>query len=30
MVVIDREQLPTANMLISNNYGIRKLVNVNR
>lgn len=29
MVVINREQLPAANMLISKNYGIRKLVNVN-
>jgi len=28
-VVIDRDQLPAANMLISRNYGIRKLVNVN-
>jgi len=28
-VVIDRDQLPAANMLISRNYGIRKLANVN-
>jgi hypothetical protein len=29
-VVIDRGQLPAANMIISKNYGIRKLVNVNK
>jgi len=29
-VVIDREQLPTADMVISKNYGINKLVNVNQ
>jgi hypothetical protein len=29
-VVIDRNQLPAANMLFSNNYGIRKLVNINQ
>jgi len=30
LVVIPRQQLPTADMLISKNYGIRKLVNVNQ
>ncbi|MBW8041762.1 MAG: hypothetical protein FVQ85_17435 [Planctomycetes bacterium] len=30
VVVIDRNQLPAANMLISRNYGIRKLVNINQ
>jgi hypothetical protein len=30
VVVIDRAQLPAANMLISRNYGIRKLINVNQ
>jgi len=30
VVVIDRKQLPAANMLIGKNYGIRKLVNVNQ
>jgi hypothetical protein len=30
VIVIDRDQLPAANMLISRNYGIRKLVNVNQ
>ena len=30
VIVIDRDQLPAANMLISRNYGIYKLVNINQ